>query len=99
MLNIDLTNSQFSLQQLYEDSKKLGLDLEDLEQHGFDSHALNCVKTGCKKMDKAMSIEEMVGYNSEVLKKLSSTLLEGQASPWKDSARTPGGADLSAKTQ
>ena len=53
MMNIDLTNSQYNLQSLYEEAQKLGLDIEDLKDYGFDETAMKCGKMGhsCTKLD------------------------------------------------
>lgn len=46
MMNIDLTNSQYSLQGLFDEAQKLGMDIDDLKEYGFDERALKCSKAG-----------------------------------------------------
>ena len=59
MLNIDLANSQFSLQSLFEEAQKLGMDIDDLKEYGFDERAMKCAGKSCSKIDQ--SFEQFVG--------------------------------------
>ena len=76
MLNIDLTNTQFSLQGLFDEAQKLGLDLEDLQEYGFDSQGLKCnqAANSCKRVDR--SFDEFVDYNTGAVKKMSGLLID-----------------------
>jgi len=74
MMNIDLTNSQYSLQSLYEEAQKLGMDIDDLKEYGFDERGLKCATTSCSKIDQ--SFDEFVGKNSVVAKKMGHKILE-----------------------
>lgn len=53
MVNIDLTNSQYNLQSLYEEAQKLGMDIDDLREYGFDDKAMKCAGTSCNKIDQS----------------------------------------------
>lgn len=42
MINIDLSDSQFDLEALFEEAQKIGMDLGDLTEYGFDARAMRC---------------------------------------------------------
>ena len=46
--NIDVTANQFDTQRMMDDAEKLGLDLDDLQEFGFDVRNNNCGGTGCR---------------------------------------------------
>jgi hypothetical protein len=55
MVNVDLSNSQYNLKLIYEEAQKLGMDIDDLKEYGFDERAMNCgnhVGVACKGMDQ-----------------------------------------------
>jgi|TARA_B110000977_G_C10929549_1_gene436522 hypothetical protein len=41
-MNIDVVSNQYSLDDLYEQAQKLGLEMEDLKEYGFDVRGVNC---------------------------------------------------------
>ena len=40
IVNIDLFNSQFSVNSMLEEAQKLGMEVEELEEYGFNSKAV-----------------------------------------------------------
>lgn len=76
MLNVDLTKSQFSLQGMFDEAQKLGLDIDDLQEYGFDVQGLRCAQASqsCKRVDQ--SFEEFVNYNTEQAKVFSNLFIE-----------------------
>lgn len=51
IMNIDLTDSQYNLQSLFDEAQKLGMDIDDLKEYGFDERAMNCNGSACRKID------------------------------------------------
>ena len=49
VMSIDVVENQFSLHDLYEQAQKLGLDLDDLKEYGFDVKGVNCGGKLCPK--------------------------------------------------
>ena len=47
-MNIDVAGNQFDVDRMLEDASKLGLDVEDLEEFGFDVRNNNCGGSGCR---------------------------------------------------
>ena len=39
ILNVDMTNAQYSVDVLVDEASKLGLDLEELRDYGFQAHS------------------------------------------------------------
>ena len=58
MVNIDLTKSQYDLKMLYDEAQKLGMDMDDLKEYGFDERAMKCAGNSCKQVDQ--SFDEFV---------------------------------------
>ena len=46
--NIDMIESQFSVDEMYKQAKKVGLDLEDLMEYGFNVKAAKCSGKLCR---------------------------------------------------
>jgi len=73
MVNVDLTNSQYSLSMLFDEAQKVGMDLDDLKEYGFDDRAMRCASKTCKGMDQ--DFNQVVGQHSERWKDSSMTFL------------------------
>ena len=78
MMNVDLTSAQFNLVELFDEAKKLGLDLEDLTEYGFDEHGLRCAqaKSSCKDYDRITSFDKVAGMNTEIGKKVAHKMID-----------------------
>ena len=47
VMNIDVVRNQFSLDDLYDQAQKLGLEMDDLKEYGFDVSKVNCSGKMC----------------------------------------------------
>ena len=60
MQNIDLSTSQFDIDLLYDEAKKLGLDFGDLEEYGFDVKSVRCGGKTCINREKVKDFDKML---------------------------------------
>ena len=59
---------------MFDEAQKLGLNMDDLEEYGFDKSAMRCGNAGCRKMNE--TFEEYVHENTEIVKKISNIAIE-----------------------
>lgn len=53
VMNIDVATNQFTLNGLYEEAQKLGLEFDDLKEYGFDFKGDSCGGKMCFKGGKS----------------------------------------------
>ena len=58
-MNINLKDANYDADKLYENAQKVGLNLTDLEEFGFDLKGKTCNKNVCLNMPKIQGFEEM----------------------------------------
>ena len=78
VLNVDVTKAQFDIDIMVDEAQKLGLDLGDLKEYGFNSKACsgkNCLnKKNIKWLDKKMKDqlgEKMLRQGADLYKRAS----------------------------
>ena len=59
VMNINLKDANFDADKLYENAKKVGLNLEELEEFGFDLKGKTCNKNVCFNMPKIKGLEDV----------------------------------------
>ena len=77
-MNVDLTSVQYNMVELFEQAQKLGLDMEDLTQEGFDEEGLRCAELNgaCKHFDKHSSAVEIFKLNSEFAQNMTHKMIK-----------------------
>lgn len=74
MVNIDLSSSQYNLSDLYTEAQKLGMDMADLTEYGFDERAMKCAGKSCRTIDQ--KFDQMIMQQSAVNRKAMLLMLE-----------------------
>ena len=58
VVNFDISNMQFDAEKMYQEAQKVGLDIGDLEDYGFDISGANCGGMPCFNKDKLKTVDE-----------------------------------------
>ena len=73
IMNIDITSTQFDIEGLYEEAKKIGLDAGDLAEYGFDFKSASCNGKTCFNQKNIKDYDDFVNKGSKLSKKLVAT--------------------------
>ena len=57
-MNVDVMSAQFDASKLFEDAQKLGLDIGDLQEYGFDLKGSKCSTNNCSGREFMMGLDE-----------------------------------------
>ena len=66
VMNVDITNAQFDMVSLYEEAQKLGLDIGDLKDYGFDPKNPLCDKNSCSPKDFITDIDSRLKASKKI---------------------------------
>jgi hypothetical protein len=72
-MNIDITESQFDIEGLYSEAKKIGLDAGDLAEYGFDFKSAKCNGKTCFNPKNIKDYDDFVNKSSIFSKKMVSS--------------------------
>lgn len=70
IMNIDITDTQFDVEGLYEASKKIGLDAGDLAEYGFDFKSAKCNGKTCFNPKNLKDYDDFVNKSEIFSKKM-----------------------------
>ena len=70
VMNVDLTNIQFNVDQLMTNAEKIGFDLNELEEFGFDLKGERCGYKMCFDKDRIKSFDEYNQKGDQMMKQM-----------------------------
>ena len=60
MMNVDIMSAQFDPYLLFDEAQKLGLDIGDLKEYGFDPKGSKCSTGNCNGREFMMDLDEKI---------------------------------------
>lgn len=66
VLNIDLRDAQFDIDKLYEEAQKIGVDVGDLSDYGFDPNSPSCGGKTCFRPDQFKNIDDLMSRGNSL---------------------------------
>ena len=86
VMNVDLSSAQFDTEHLFEEAQKLGLDIDDLREYGFDTRAMKCTPSTCNDKEFMKELDERINgrkRTAEVaLRKGAEIYKKAMCHPW-----------------
>ena len=73
MLNVDVMNIQFDVDQMCNSAKKMGLDAGDLSEYGFDWKSSKCQEKTCWNPDHIKSYDDLINKSSTFAEKITAS--------------------------
>lgn len=73
IMNIDIMDTQFDVEGLYEEAKKIGLDAGDLAEYGFDFKSAKCNGKTCFNKKNIKDYDDFVNKSEIFSKKMMSS--------------------------
>ena len=66
VLNVDLRHAQFDVDKFYEEAKKIGIDIGDLSDYGFDPNSSSCGGKTCFRPDQFKNFDEFMSRGNSL---------------------------------